>query len=291
MVTFDCQRLLVAIKGGGEMASGIALRLYRAGFRRLLLLERDEPLAVRRTVCFCEAVHDGTALVEGVEAVRLEGLEQLAAVWAAGKVAVLVDPTWQSLAQVRPHVLVDALLAKKNLGTTLTEAPLVIGIGPGFTAPVDVHRVVESNRGHDLGRVLANGRAQANTGIPGETGGYTIERLLRAPASGLFTGHRQIGELVTAGLLVGDVGGTPVLAAISGTLRGLIRSGTRVRAGVKIGDIDPRGVVAHCWTVSDKSRAIGGAVLEAILEAMVIHSAPARLAADLGGNDTGDVAQ
>lgn len=260
-------RIMVGIKGAGEMATGVAIRLYRAGFSRILMMEKAHPLAVRRTVSFCEAVHDGIVRVEGVEAVRVQHIDDIFAAWKEGRVPVLIDPQWRILSRIRPQVVVDATIAKSNLGTSLKDAPLVIGLGPGFTAPDDVHRVVETMRGHDLGRVMEKGSALANTGVPGPVGGYTVERVLRAPATGLFHSDLDISRRVKAGDVVGTVEGKPVVAGIDGVLRGLIRKGTLVRRGIKIGDIDPRCDENVCATVSDKARAIGGAVLEAILGA------------------------
>jgi xanthine dehydrogenase accessory factor len=254
----------LVIKGGGEMASGIAVRMYRAGLREILLLEAPAPLAVRRTVSFCEAVYDGEQKVEGVLARREQNREEIAALWRQGIIAVAVDPDWKLLGQIRPHVCVDAILAKRNTGTALSDAPLTLGLGPGFTAGVDAHAVIETNRGHNLGRVYTEGSAQANTCIPGDIGGYTVERVLRAPEDGITRAHRKIGELVRAGDAVLNVGAVPVTAQIDGVVRGLVRSGVSVTKGTKVGDIDPRGNAEFCYTVSEKARALGGAVLEAI---------------------------
>ena len=256
---------VVVIRGAGEQASGIACRLYRANFRRILMLETEFPLAVRRLVSFCEAVHEREATVEGITALRIDRAEDAAGVWSAGKIPILVDPKGSSLATVQPDLLVDATLAKKNLGTTLADAPLVIALGPGFRAGVDCHLVIETNRGHDLGRVIESGEAEPDTGIPGAIGGYAGERVLRAPAAGRFESDRRIGELLRKGEPVGRVGEVEVRAAIDGVLRGMIRPGIEVRAGLKIGDVDPRSRPEYCGTVSEKARALGGAVLEALL--------------------------
>lgn len=256
---------VVVIRGAGEQASGIACRLFRANFRRILMLETASPLAVRRLVSFCEAVHDGEMTVEGARAVRAGRLEEVAGIWGAGSIAVLVDPEAASVSQVQPDLLLDATLAKRNLGTTLHDAPLVIGLGPGFTAGVDCHLVIETNRGHDLGKVIRSGQAEPDTGIPGAIGGYTSERVLRAPVAGRFESDRVIGDLVVAGEPVGRVGEVEVRAAIGGVLRGMIRPGAVVKAGLKIGDVDPRSRKEYCATVSEKARALGGAVLEALL--------------------------
>jgi len=261
-----CERV-IAIKGAGEMATGIACRLHRANFRRILMLETAAPLAVRRRVSFCEAVHDGGMTVEGIEAVRVSTQAETEHAWAAGKIAVQVDPPGASIARCKADVCIDAIIAKRNLGTSISDAPLVIALGPGFLAGGDCHVVVETNRGHDLGRLIREGRAQANTGIPGDIAGYTRERVLRAPAAGVFTTERQIGDPIGKGDIVGRVGEDEVVAEIGGVLRGLIRPGSTVGRGLKIGDIDPRGDAGYCGTVSEKARALGGAVLEAVLAA------------------------
>lgn len=267
----DAHFLKICIKGGGEMASGIAVRLHRAGLTRLLMLEIPKPLAVRRLVCFSEAVHDGVCTVEDITGKCIASLAEMQQVWEQSMIAVVVDPDWCSLKEFVPDVVIDATLAKKNLGTTMEDAPLVIGIGPGFSAGEDVHRVIETMRGHHLGRVIDSGPAQANTGIPGEIAGYTVERILRAPAAGILQTDFRIGDSVQQGELLGNVGEAPVIAPLTGILRGLIRNNTPVGKGVKIGDIDPRGEVAYADLVSDKARAIGGAVLEAILGAPVFR--------------------
>ena len=229
------------------------------------MLEAPSPLAVRRQVSFSEAVFDGCMSVEGVEAVRIADDSELVAVWESGKLAVRVDPNGESLTSCKPDVFIDATLAKRNLGTSIADAPLVIALGPGFTAGMDCHIVIESNRGHDLGRIISYGMAQANTGIPGNTAGYTSERVLRAPVGGTFTTEKQIGDPVYKGEVIGIVGTAEVVSQLNGILRGLIRPGSAVRKGLKIGDVDPRGEAGYCNTISEKARALGGAVLEAIL--------------------------
>jgi xanthine dehydrogenase accessory factor len=254
--------LSIIMRGAGDLASGVALRLHRAGFARLLLLETAHPLAVRRLVSFSEAVPLGEVRVENVRAYRLNNLDQ----WPGEEgIAVYVDPDGMALERMQPDVLIDAIMAKRNLGTNRDMAPLVIGLGPGFTAGKDVHCVIETMRGHTLGRVIRAGTALADTGVPGNIGGYTSERLLRAPVAGLFVTGHDIGDMVEAGQQVGSVDGVPVKAGISGMLRGLLRTETPVEAGTKLGDIDPRGRRSYCPLVSDKALAIGGGVLEAIL--------------------------
>ena len=258
-------KLTIVIKGAGEMASGVAWRLYMANFKKILMLETANPLAVRRKVSFCEALHDGSQTVEGVKGIAAGAIEGIHSVWEQGGIAVAADPQWLLLQQVRPEVVVDAILAKKNLGTRMTEADLVIGLGPGFTAGQDVHMVIETNRGHDLGRILTTGSAQANTGVPGAIAGYTRQRVLRAPVAGHFQTTRSIGDLVKAGGVIGTVAGQKVTSRLDGVLRGLIRSETKVIQGLKIGDVDPRGQAQFCYSISEKARAIGGSVLEAVL--------------------------
>lgn len=257
--------LHIGIKGAGEMASGIACRLYGAYLRKIVMLEVPYPLAVRRAVSFCEAVYEGSQQVEGVTCRRVESTAEIRQVWKASQIAVRVDPQWQTLGEMDLDVVLDATLAKRNLGTRISDAPLVIGLGPGFGAAKDVHILIETNRGHDLGRLIHEGPAAANTGIPGDIGGYTIERVLRAPTDGSFVSDLRIGDRIRKNQTVATVAGSKVTARIDGVLRGLIRSGTQVIKGMKVGDIDPRGERSYCYTISDKARAIGGAVLEAIL--------------------------
>ena len=261
----DLSELTIVIKGAGEMASAIAWRLYMANFKKILMLETAQPLAVRRRVSFCEALHDGSQTVEGVKAIMADAIGGIQTAWEQGVIAVVADPEWLLSQQVRPKVAVDAILAKKNLGTRMTDAELVIGLGPGFTAGQDVHMVIETNRGHGLGRILTTGSAQTNTGVPGSIAGYTRKRVLRAPAAGHFQTTRSIGDLVKAEEIIGTVTGKNVTSMIDGVLRGLIRSETEVTRGLKIGDVDPRGQRQHCYTISEKARAIGGSVLEAVL--------------------------
>jgi len=230
------------------------------------MTELSQPLAVRREVCFCEAVYDGQKEVEGVRAKRVPGPEGIASAWKEGAIPLLVDPDGQETRRfLNPDVVVDAILAKRNTGTRIHDAPLVIGLGPGFTAAKDVHVVVETNRGHDLGRVLSRGTAEPDTGVPGEIGGFSTERVLRSPKKGVFRAECSIGDRVSKGTVVAVVDDSPLVAQISGTVRGLLRDGVEVKRATKVGDIDPRGRREHCFTISDKARAIGGGVLEAIL--------------------------
>ena len=257
---------LVAILGAGDLASGVAHRLRRAGFS-VVMTELAEPRALRRAVSFASAVTEGQVTVEGVVARRARSAGGARRILAQGAIPVMVDPEARLALSLRPEVLVDARMAKRNLGVTRGQAPIVIGLGPGFVAGADVHLVVETMRGHGLGRVIDAGPAAPNTGVPGEVLGYARERVLWSPADGVLQGRCRIGQPVAAGAVVAEVGGLPVVAGVSGVLRGLARDGLQVRAGEKVGDVDPRGVVEYCFTISDKARAIGGGVLEAILHA------------------------
>lgn len=255
--------MLVIIRGGGDIATGIALRLYRSGMA-VVICETPAPTSIRRTVCFSEAVRQGTAEVEGVAA-RLTDLEGVPGLLGQGVIPVLADPAGDCISSLSPDVVVDAILAKRNLGTHMELAPIVVAAGPGFTAGVDCHAVVETMRGHYLGRVIYDGSAQPNTNIPGLIGGYAGERVLRAPADGIFRGVRRIGDHVSCGDVAGYVGDVPMACTIGGTLRGLLADGIAVTRGFKCGDVDPRCSPAHCLCASDKALAIGGGVLEAIL--------------------------
>ena len=256
--------MLVLIRGAGDIATGIALRLYRSGLR-VVMTDLPRPTAIRRTVCFSQAIVLGETTVEGVRAVRADTASQALERLAEGAVPVLPDPALTCLTLLRPDALVDAILAKKNLGTHITDAPVVVGVGPGFTAGTDCHAVVETMRGHTLGRVIYDGAALPNTNIPGLIGGYAGERVLRAPADGVFHQILNIGDEVKAGDIAGEVDGQPMRCTIGGVLRGLLADGTPVHKGMKSGDVDPRCRPEYCTTASDKALAVGGGVLEAIL--------------------------
>ncbi len=256
--------MLVLMRGAGDIATGVALRLMRAGFS-VAMTELPVPSAIRRTVAFSEAMRAGMATVEGVTARFASSPKEALCVLKEGGLPVFADPALESLPLFAPGALVDAALAKRNLGVTMKSAPIVVGLGPGFTAGVDCHAAIETMRGHDLGRVYYEGAPMPNTGMPGEIGGQSGARLLRAPASGLFCPLLEIGATVAAGDVVATVNGIAMRAAIPGVLRGLLPPGFPVTEGMKSGDIDPRGNVSACFTVSDKARSIGGAALEAIL--------------------------
>ena len=263
----------VLVRGAGDLATGVIVRLYRCGFR-VITTECADPSAIRRKAALCEAVWRGTSKVEGVRCRCVSDVAQAAAVSRTGEVPLLVDERAACIGVLRPAAVVDAILAKHNLGTDRSLAQITIGIGPGFTAGEDVDAVVETMRGHHLGRVIRQGAAIPDTGVPGAIAGYTVERVIHAPAAGRMrfvkdeTGVAvDIGAIVRAGQTIARIGETPVSATINGVLRGLIREGYPVSAGLKIADIDPRPEqAAYCDTVSDKARAIGGGVVEALLE-------------------------
>ena len=276
--------MLVLIRGAGDIATGIALRLHRAGYQ-IVMTDLPAPTSIRRTVCFSEAIRlgemtvedisarkaetpaitDGETTVEGVRAVRADSPAQALSLLAQGAVPVLPDPECLCREQLHPDALVDAILAKRNLGTRITDAPVVVGIGPGFTAGEDCHAVVETMRGHTLGRAIYQGSALPNTNIPGLIGGYAGERVLRAPADGVFTRILDIGDEVQPGDIAGTVNGQPMKCTIGGVVRGILPSGTPVHRGMKSGDVDPRCQPEYCTTASDKALAVGGGALEAIL--------------------------
>jgi len=250
------------VKGAGDLATGAALCLHHAGFA-VTMTEIAQPTVVRRSVAFAQAVYEGSTSVEGTHGVRVEpaGVE---GALAQGRIAVVVaEDSAEVLGVVRPALLVDAIIAKRNLGTSIGDAPAVIALGPGFVAGRDAHVVIETKRGHDLGRILYDGSACANTGVPGDIGGYTWQRVVRSPAAGVFRTVTEIGDLVATGDIIGYVGEQPVSAALDGVLRGLLHTGLAVTEGFKLGDVDPRGDPSRCSTVSDKARAIGGSVLTA----------------------------
>lgn len=255
---------IIAVRGGGDIASGIIQKLHRSGFR-VLVLEIGNPTSIRRTVCFSEAVFNGEAVVEDIRAVLVKGESEIFEAWDSGNIPVIVDPKGEYIEKLKPAAVVDAILAKRNLGTHMDLAPVTVAVGPGFEAGRDVHIVVESNRGHNLGRLIFKGSAEPNTGNPGSIGGYTTERVLYSPAEGIIKLYHEIGDIVEAGEAIASVDGQNIYSRINGVVRGLIREGTYVTKGFKSGDVDPRGIESLCHTISDKARAIGGAVLEAVM--------------------------
>ena len=265
----DRRNQLIIVRGAGDIASGTIYRLHRCGYP-VLALEAPVPTAIRRQAAFSEAVYDGTSQVEDVGGVCISRFAEAAAVWEQGAVPVLVDPDCQVLKEVRPWALVDAILAKKNLGTSREMADKTIALGPGFTAGKDVDLVIETQRGHNLGRIIGNGQASPNTGTPGIIAGYGKERVIHSPATGILLGRVRIGDRVEKGqamaVIVTGQGEVPVKASLTGIVRGLIKEGIPVRKGLKIADIDPREEeFENCFTISDKARCIAGSVLEGLL--------------------------
>ena len=261
---------LIIVRGGGDLATGSVYKLKKSGFP-VLILEVANPSAIRRNVAFCEAVYQGAQTVEDMTCYLAESPEQAEALLREGKLAVLVDPLGESIPRLKPMAVVDAILAKKNLGTNRNMAPITVALGPGFVAGDDVDAVVETKRGHDLGRVLWSGSAAANTGIPGLIGGFGKERVIHCPAEGILRNVKHITDTVCKDEVIAVVetekGVVPVKAALDGILRGLIRDGYPVNAGFKMADIDPRAdEYRNCFTISDKARCIAGGVLEAILQ-------------------------
>lgn len=254
----------ILVWGGGDLASGVALRLLRVGLR-VLVIETQQPLAVRRSVSFCQAVYDGLVEIEGVKGQRVEQLANCESIWQNGAIPVMVDPDLDLLCDEKPVVLIDARMRKKYEALSLATAELIIGLGPGFVAGENCHAAIETNRGHFLGRVYWTGSPETDTGVPGAVLAYTKERVLHAPQSGLIKTMVDIGDVVAKGDEILSVSGEIVYAPFSGVVRGLIHEGLQVRKGMKVGDIDPRPDTFRCWTVSEKSLAIGGGVLEAIL--------------------------
>lgn len=256
---------MVIVRGGGDIASGTIQKLHRAGFR-VLVLEIDTPTTIRRRVAFSEAVYDGTTEVEGIKAVLASSEEEIQVAWYQGNIPLVVDPKGEFIDKIKPIALVDAILAKRNLGTTKDMAPITIALGPGFKAGLDANIVIETMRGHDLGRLIFEGYAERNTGSPGVIGGYDIERVIYSPYEGVIKNLKEIGDLVEDGEAIALIDGQEVKTIIPGVLRGIIRDGFNVSVGLKIADVDPRfDQINNCITISDKARTIGGGVLEGIL--------------------------
>ena len=259
----------IIVRGAGDISTGTICRLFNAGFP-VLALESASPSAIRRKVAFSEAVYDGKAQVEDITAVRIGMPEDAGAVLESGQVPLMVDPAGESIRRLRPAVVVDGILAKRNLGTTMDMAGLTIGLGPGFAAGRDVHYVIETMRGHDLGRIIREGSAMPNTGVPGIIQGFGSERVIRAPGAGIFHSFREIGDLLQAREMIGEVVSgevrLPVRTVISGVLRGILRDGFPVTEGFKTADVDPRiSERKNCFTISDKARCIAGSVLELVV--------------------------
>ncbi len=286
------EKPLALIRGGGDLGTGVALRLHRAGWH-VLITELPQPLVIRRKVAFASAIYDGSIEVEGTAGLRIhpDHIEHEAGMcWTADQIPVVVDPDRTAAARLHPIALIDAIMAKRNSGTQMTDAPIVVALGPGFTAGVDCHAVIETQRGHNLGRVYYQGAAEPNTGVPGNLSGHDAQRAVRAPVAGIFYAQRKVGDRVKTGEVIGrmitvDVSltdsaagrlaaidrdasqplGIVVKTKIDGVLRGILHDGLRVQVNAKIADVDPRGEAENCFTVSDKSWAVGGGALEAVL--------------------------
>jgi xanthine dehydrogenase accessory factor len=255
---------LILVRGAGDIATGTIQKLIRAGFQ-VLATETEHPSAIRRYVSLCEAVYEGSWTVEDITAVRVSTITEAYEVMDSGRVAILVDPTCLILKEVQPLAVIDAILAKTNIGTTREMAPITIALGPGFTAGTDVDVVIETMRGHNLGKLILSGTALPNTGFPGIIEGIGKERVIHAPIAGTILNKKAISDTLTQGDVIAEIDGHPVTVAIDGILRGLIREGFQVPVGFKIADIDPReSEKENCFTISDKARCIGGAVLEAV---------------------------
>ena len=255
---------IVVVRGGGDIATGIIQKLYRSGFK-VIVLETESPTVIRRTVSFAQAIFDGITVVEDIKAVKARDIDDIYSIWNKGDIPIIIDEECNILKEIKANVVVDAIIAKKNLGTHKDMAPITIGVGPGFKGGHDVDVAIESNRGHDLGRLIFSGYPEEDTGIPGDIGGYSKERLIKSPGDGIIKNISNIGDTVKKGEVIAKVGSLSVKTDIDGILRGLIMDKSYVRKGLKIGDVDPRAKKEHCYSISDKARTIGGAVLEAIL--------------------------
>lgn len=256
---------IVVVRGGGDIASGTIQKLHNSGFK-VLILEVEKPTAIRRLVCYGEAVYEGEITVEGITSKLVSSINEVEETWRRNQIPVLIDPKGLSIDKIRPGIVVDAILAKKNIGTHIAMADITLALGPGFVAGKDVHAVVETMRGHNLGRIIFKGEAMKNTGVPGEIKGFSKERVIYSPSCGTIINMRKIGDIVKAGETLATVNGFEVKATIDGVLRGIIRDGSDASEGLKIADIDPRlEEQQNCFTISDKARALGGAVLETIL--------------------------
>ncbi|MBF4693543.1 selenium-dependent molybdenum cofactor biosynthesis protein YqeB [Fusibacter ferrireducens] len=254
----------VLIRGGGDLASAVIQKLYRSGYK-VVVSELETPRMIRRTVSFSNAIYESSYVVEGIEAVWINSVDEIEITQEQGKIPVLTLPESEIYDFFKPDVFVDATLSKKKVHYKKSYAKVVIGLGPNIRAGVDAHTVIETSRGHDLGRLIFSGFAKENTHVPGDIGGYTHERVLRAPCAGHMRCEKKIGDFVRVGEVVMTVGGVPVMAKLDGVIRGLIHESVKITEGLKIGDIDPRGNVQHCFTISDKGRNLAGGVLEAIL--------------------------
>lgn len=254
----------VVVRGAGELGSAVIRRLFLAGFQ-VVALEQPSPSCIRRFVCFAEAVHDGKVTVEGVAAQRVESPEKAIGLMDDGGLPLLIDPRAEYLSTLRPYYLVDARILKVSIDSAIDTVPVIIGLGPGFTAGKNCSAAVETNRGIDLGRVIYQGSSQDDTGLPAPVGGERADRVLRSPGNGRLRLRRNIGDEVKAGDLIAQVGDKQIISLIDGIVRGLAREGLEVGKNLKVGDIDPRGIVDYCYKISDKANAVAGGVLEAVM--------------------------
>lgn len=255
----------VIIRGGGDLATGVAEVLYQSGFK-ILILDIEKPSSIRRSVCFSEAIYDGVVKVENIICKKVENENEIEKCWSEKIIPIMVDEKGEIIKKIKPDVVVDSIIAKKNLGTTKEMAPITVALGDGFEAGKDVDIVIETMRGHNLGRIITSGRAMKNTGIPGEIKGVSKDRVIYSKANGRFSSVKKIGDTVQKDEIIGYVGDVEIRGKISGVLRGIIREGYEVTENMKIGDIDPRTEEKNnCFTISDKARSLGGAVLRAIM--------------------------
>ncbi|MBC2581807.1 selenium-dependent molybdenum cofactor biosynthesis protein YqeB [Clostridium sp. DJ247] len=256
---------IAIVRGGGDIASGTIQKLHRSGFK-VLVLEISNPTSIRRNVCYSEAIYEGETTIEGITSTLVNSITEIEIAWSENKIPVVIDPEGYYINIIKPEILIDAVLAKKNLGTKITMANITIAVGPGFEAGKDVHIVIETMRGHNLGKLIFEGSAMKDTGVPGDIKGFSKERVIYSPSNGIIENVKNIGDVVRAGEVIAYVNNNEVLATIDGLLRGIIRNGSTVWYGLKIADIDPRiSELKNCYTISDKARSIAGGVLEAVL--------------------------
>lgn len=254
---------VIVIRGGGDIASGVIQKFHRSGFK-VIVLEIEKPSFIRRKICYGEAVYEGEMFLEGSRAILAQNIFEAEEIIKNNHIAILIDQTGNKIKKLKPLAVVDAILAKKNLGTNIKMAPITIGLGPGFEAGKDVNIAIETMRGHDLGRLIFKGKTLDNTGVPGVIDGYGKKRVVYSETSGVIRNIKDIGDMVKKDQVLGYIGETEIKSPLTGIIRGLIRDGYTVPKGFKIGDVDPRlEERKNCFTISDKARNIGGSALEA----------------------------
>ena len=259
---------VVIVRGGGDLASGTINRLHNMGFK-VLVLEIEKPNFIRRKVCYGQAVYEKEFLLEGIVSERADNLDEIKNIWADGRIPVYIDSQMEIVSKIKPIAVIDAIIAKKNLGMRKGIAPITIALGPGFEAGKNVDVVIETQRAHNLGRIIFEGFAAENTGVPGIIKGYGKERVIHAPASGKLKIVHDIGSIVQKDEIIAYIDSVPVYASLTGLIRGMIREGSIVEKGLKISDIDPREEeLKNCYTISDKARTISGGVAEALFYLM-----------------------